>query len=478
MRKILATALAAALIAAGSAAFAEAPRTMAVTVEATQVRAGASATAKVVSELDAGVPLRIVTLGTKPVKVGSRSAPFHEAVLVDGTKGWVFGAALNIPKAPLSYADLGDADLWMDYLELALRPGERVVAVEDYGGVSAGMEGWWFATPIDRDYEDAFLVVWDDFLDASIYSEYVPDDFPRLLTARSWWVPGASIALAGETATADFPALETAYVSTESGERLAPVGSRVVLGKHTKVDPKDESSLFWADGMDAYVGEETVITEHVGRDKWGYAIAYVEADDGAFYWRVADMYLVERYIDEGDGGSMSGETDFDGEYDAGAEYAEESAGMIKVGSMVVLGKHDDGGGEFSANWSDDMDKFVGKRAKVTEFVGADSDGFLVVAVEGNDFVWRVRNLTLFGRGRPGSYGFKVGDRVLVGKHRPLGESELVFWVEDMEEFVGREATIAELVGPVEDELSGSFYVRLDVDEGQWYWRVETLSPVE
>jgi hypothetical protein len=284
-------------------------------------------------------------------------------------------------------------------------------------------------------------------------------------------VPGSAIELAGESEVADFLAMEDEYLRSEDPELIVPVGSTVVLGAHTMVDPKDKASLFWADGMDAYVGEEAIVAEHVGEDKWGYAIVHVDVDEGGFYWRIADMFLVERYVGDGDE-SYSGE---DIEY---SDFAVESAGMVKVGSLVVLGRHDDGDGEFSANWSEDMTPFVGKRVKVTEISGEDSDGFLGVHVEGNSYFWRIRNLSLFGRGRPGSYGYKVGDRVLVGKHRPLGESELVFWVDEMEAYVGMEATITELVGQVEGELSRSFYVRLDVDEGEYYWRVETLSPLE
>ncbi|MBN1242962.1 MAG: hypothetical protein JXA15_09695 [Spirochaetales bacterium] len=471
MRRIQAGMLALALFAVGIAAFAEETRTVALTVEATQLRSSAAASGKVILDLPQGTPLRVLEKGTTVASVAGRKAPWHKVATVDGTEGFVFGAAAEIADGPLAWDDLGDDELWMDYLELALRPGERVFAVDSFGGVTVGMEGYWYPTEIDRSYEDAFLVVWDEFLDASIYAEYVPEDFPRMLTARSWWVPGNAIEIAGEEGLADFLAMEGEYIANEDPELLVTVGSAVVLGAHTTVDPADPASLFWDDGMNDYVGEEATVTEHVGRDKWGYAIVHVDADDGTYYWRLADMFLVERYVGDGDGSGS-------GDYAEYSGYADEGAGMIKVGSVVVLGKHDDGAGEFDINWADEMESFVGKRAKVTEFVGSDSDGFIVVAVEGNDFVWRVRNLTLFGRGRPGSYGYKLGDRVVVGKHRPLGESQLVFWVDEMEQYVGMEATITELVGQIEDELSRSFYVRLDVDGGEYFWRVETLSPVE
>lgn len=319
MKRIQAALVALALIASGLTAFAEAPRTVAVTTEATQLRASGSATAKVVAELANGIPLRVTAKGTAVATVGGRKAPWHKVLTVDGKEGFVFGATVRLVDTPMAYEDFGDDELWMDYLELALRPGERVYAVAGYGGVGVGMEGYWFPTPIDRSYEDAFLVVWDDYLDASIFAEFIPEDFPRMLTARSWWVPGNVIEIVGEAKVADFPAMEDQYLATEDPELLLPVGSTVVLGAHTMVDPKDKASLFWADGMNAYVGQETFIAEHVGRDKWGYAIAYVDADDGAYYWRIADMFLVERYVGDGDG-SRSGDG---GEY---ADYAEESAG--------------------------------------------------------------------------------------------------------------------------------------------------------
>ncbi len=84
MKRIVAALLAFALFASGIAAFAEAPRTVAVTTEATQLRASGSATAKVVAELAKGVPLRVVAAGTSTATVGGRKAPWHKVATVDG----------------------------------------------------------------------------------------------------------------------------------------------------------------------------------------------------------------------------------------------------------------------------------------------------------------------------------------------------------------------------------------------------------
>ncbi len=148
---------------------------------------------------------------------------------------------------------------------------------------------------------------------------------------------------------------------------------------------------------------------------------------------------------------------------------EESYGMIDVGSTVILGAHDEVNG--GRNWTAEMDKFVGKEAQVVSLEGVDSNDFLVVKVSGNSYVWRVRNLALKGRGEPGSYGYKVGDRVIIDSHRYInGDNN---WAEEMWDYVGSGATITELLGP---DDSGSYIVTLDVDDGAWVWRAENLYP--
>jgi hypothetical protein len=120
-----------------------------------------------------------------------------------------------------------------------------------------------------------------------------------------------------------------------------------------------------------------------------------------------------------------------------------------------------------------MDQFVGKASKVTELCGADNAGFLCVQVEGNDWYWRVRNLALVNVGEPGSYGFAVGDAVILGKHRDVGGE--TNWADDMDEYVGMRAKITELVG-TEGDGADCFTVRVDVDGGEWVWRAESLKP--
>ena len=91
----------------------------------------------------------------------------------------------------------------------------------------------------------------------------------------------------------------------------------------------------------------------------------------------------------------------------------------------------------------------------------------------NDYVWRVRNLTLKGRGEAGSYGYQIGDRVVIGAHRYIDEDNN--WADEMAEYVGEEATITSLEGT---DGTNSYLVHVDIDEGDWYWRVETMTPAK
>ena len=247
-------------------------------------------------------------------------------------------------------------------------------------------------------------------------------------------------------------------------------GATVSLGRHLVVDTEDPSSDNWAEEMDEYVGYEATITEVLGEDPWGRPIVHVDVDDGEWQWRVENMRL-EAPSDYAYGAE---EGDYDSYYDYDYEAGGgETYGKIEVGSIVILGRHDDVEGD--SNWNEDMEACVGKAVKVIELAGADSSGCLGVRVDGNDFFWRVRNLRLKGSGEAGSYGFDVGDSVVLGRHRFVnGEDN---WSEDMEAFVGQTAVITSLVG-FEDGDSRCYLVTVDIDDGDWVWRVENMEPAD
>jgi hypothetical protein len=62
--------------------------------------------------------------------------------------------------------------------------------------------------------------------------------------------------------------------------------------------------------------------------------------------------------------------------------------------------------------------------------------------------------------------FKMGDRVLIARRGT--KDVLPGWNDDMDHFVGKEATVT---GESERDT-----VRLDVDDGQWYWDLDWLEP--
>ena len=67
---------------------------------------------------------------------------------------------------------------------------------------------------------------------------------------------------------------------------------------------------------------------------------------------------------------------------------------LKVGDEVILGKHTDGG-----NWSPDMDRYVGKTAKLTaKWSTVDTSGNpdWYVDIDGGEFYWREINMIQVG----------------------------------------------------------------------------------
>jgi hypothetical protein len=447
----------------GKAEAAKRPEVRIVASPEARLRSAASATSRLVAKLEPGESLLVLETAAKAEKLGGVTAPWLRVAKASGEEGWAFGGWLT--KAPArgfySRGELPEGADYDAYLALALRRGERVVAAEDAERVSSGEKGWAWGR-VDGD--PPFLVVWDRDLGGTPLDEYLPEGLPRVLENRVYFVYAETLDILGEAETADFAALGLECAAERAGD--FGVGAAVTLGRHYAV-AEEEDSANWAEEMEAYVGQGAVIEELLGEDDWGRPLALVDVDSGEWAWRIENMrlasgesYSEEEYAEEGD-------------YEEGAEADAESYGMIAEGSLVVLGRHDELGGD--PNWNEDMAEFVGKRAKVVELAGADGSGFLGVRVEGNDWFWRARNLALAGRGAEGSYGWSVGDEVLLGRHREIEGS--ANWAEEMEAFVGMRARITELLGP-EGDAAGCFLVSVDVDSGEWSWRAENLLPVD
>ncbi len=563
------------LLALGAApAFAEPPAQIGRTTEQLELFSTASVRAKVVARLEQGEPFRVLETSPRDEAVDGKKGRWLRVSTADGQEGWLHDVRVRLLTEYLGPGDFESEEAYGRYLALALRKGERVRAVRDYEKVREGDLGWYHSAD---EGEPPILVVWDRDLDATPWVEAIPKDCPRILSGRIYFIHPGTIEIAGEEKLADFDDLGREWHTTAPAETLFPLGSRVILGEHRRVDkddadsanwnedmaefvgketlitrqlgadpwgrsvaavdvddgryswrtedmelvergsgtadegsdydygeedysyedydeedlaleeafpvgsrvilgrhlqldPEDEESAYWAEEMDDYVGREARITEHAGLCPWGEPTARVDLDDGDYYWRLSDMELLE----EGPGYREDDEEDFEDYEDyRDGEYGEDSAGMIREGLKVVLGRHDEVNGD--ANWVDEMEEFVGLETTVREILGTDSQGFLVVSVEGNDWSWRIRNLAVQGRGEAGSYGFQVGDLVVLRRHRSVDGNQN--WNPSMDEFVGKKAKITELVGTGGD-VAGCFLVRVDLDNGEWVWRVESLTPAE
>ena len=565
------------LFAGIGAAFAESSAQFGVATSDVSVYEKASVKAKVVVQLAEGDSFRVLEIAKRDQKVDGKTGKWMRVSTAEGIEGWLHGARATVKSGFLTLADFSDSTTYGNYLAWALRKGERVRAVEDYEKVSAGDLGWYHS---QDDGTPPILVVWDRDLSATPWVEAIPEDCPRVLSGRIYFVHPETIEAVGEDSLADFDQLAKEWINkgdpasifpvgsrvilgkhlpaeadnpdsanwadrmddyvgqeatitehhgTDSWDRAVvtvdvdggdyywrvenlklvergsgqyeedsdsdydydygeesyshedydehdyaleeafPVGSRVILGKHKTLDPQDEDSSYWAPEMDEYVGKEAVITNHEGLCPWGEPTATVDVDGGDFYWRLADMELLEK----GSGYYESPDDSSDDESEDTEDHGSDLCGTIQEGTKVILGRHDEANG--GDNWAEDMGDFVGQETVVTEILGTDSQGFTVVSVEGNEWSWRVRNLAVKGRGEPGSYGFAVGDAVVLGKHREVDGSSN--WNPAMDAFVGKRAKITKLIG-TEGDSSNCFLVKVDIDGGEWVWRVESLKPAE
>ncbi|UJR81642.1 hypothetical protein [Sandaracinus amylolyticus] len=159
----------------------------------------------------------------------------------------------------------------------------------------------------------------------------------------------------------------------------------------------------------------------------------------------------------------------------------ETYGPLAVGSIVTLGMHTPWAGD--ANWTPEMNGFVGRTARVTQLAGVDTAGCPGVRVDadGGQYFWRIRDAQIAG-GLPmeiprvcdmsaAQYGpIGPGTMVLLGLHAPWrGDAN---WAAEMNAWVGRMARVTSLEGI---DGVGCPVVRVDVDGGQYYWRVRDMQ---
>lgn len=165
---------------------------------------------------------------------------------------------------------------------------------------------------------------------------------------------------------------------------------------------------------------------------------------------------------------------------------------LTVGSEITLQRHRWVRGE--ANWRDEMGRYVGRAARITRLSGVDAQGCpgVRVDVDHEQYFWRVRDVGI-GTGRQSSGsaqhgnesafpqechmvegrerygGATMGAQVVLGRHRSVdGDTN---WSEEMSQFVGRSARV---VGPAGIDGQGCPGVRVDIDQGNWFWRIRDL----
>ncbi len=289
-----------------------------------------------------------------------------------------------------------------------------------------------------------------------------------------------------ETETADYGALEV-------GDVVVPQRHRFVGG-----DPN------WDPRMARYLGRVARVTRLSGVDERGCPGVRVDVDGGRWFWRARDLNVGAAIpTAEPRERRASSVPQRCGLTDDTAIY-----GRVSVGAEVILGRHRPVDGD--DNWDDAMIPFVGRTARVVRLAGVDGAGCpgINVDLDGAEWFWRVRDVRA-GEGeeavahRPGlasdhgrpeaaaadpvepdarlpqacgltdetvDWGpVAVGARVTLGRHRPVeGEAN---WVDEMEPFVGRVASVVQLVGVDEQ---GCGLAAVDVDEGAFYWRIRDM----
>jgi hypothetical protein len=287
------------------------------------------------------------------------------------------------------------------------------------------------------------------------------------------------------------------------------VGTQVTLQRHRFVGI-DEN---WDPKMARYLGRAARVTALAGVDARGCPGVRVDVDGGHWFWRVRDLGIgTAPHAPPGAAVERQSGAEACGQREDRPEY-----GALSVGSVVTLGRHRPVGGE--DNWADEMEPFVGRRARVTELAGLDSRGCagLRVDVDGGQWFWRARDVRLSGSSEPiarpvgvtgiaadhgrnevvvqdpndelfgpraldvpeqcglsdaqVSWGpIRVGADVVLGQHRDVNGDRN--WSPEMQALVGSRTRVSELIG-VDDQ--GCPVVRVEADRGQYFWRVRDMT---
>lgn len=306
---------------------------------------------------------------------------------------------------------------------------------------------------------------------------------------------------------------------TESSADYGPleIGSTVTLQRHRFLDGDDN----WDARMERWLGRAGRITRFAGVDNLGCPGVRVDVDGQAWFWRIRDLGVgtgPRPPRAERDGLASSSEVPQQcNQDDANPDY-----GPIVVGTEVILGRHRSVEGD--DNWTTEMGPYVGQRARIMEQSGVDGMGCpgVRVDVDQRQWFWRIRDMRLstpggtsspamvistslaMDHGRPetayrqddasdtsglfGSGGqtppqecgrtdttvewgpIQLGSQVTLGRHREVSGD--FNWSPEMDPFIGRQARITELVG-VDDR--GCAVVRIDVDNGEFYWRIRDMT---
>ena len=247
------------------------------------------------TSLSAGDPLLIVGSQDKKFTVDGVPTLWYQVKTSGGATGWIPGSRLSFTSRAFKRSDFQNADQYASYVTMAARPGEKVVAVRSYEKVAKGDIGYFVAT---HDGDLPAAVVWERNLEATPDEDLLPKGFPKALTPYVYFVEFAELELVGEAAVVPFATLAKSLPSKYPSSE----------GFYSE-EPDDDFPWYLPP-------EATYAYSDYGYDDYGYG------DE--------EEYFDEDYVE-----------------------GEESYGMIKVGSVVILGEHEDING--GKDWDDKME---------------------------------------------------------------------------------------------------------------------------
>ena len=142
---------------------------------------------------------------------------------------------------------------------------------------------------------------------------------------------------------------------------------------------------------------------------------------------------------------------------------------LKIGDKVII-RGDLEHKTYGLNTAvSDMLKYAGEEATIIGHARSKQDNY-TLDIDGGCWTWDINMFEELTENGYKEHTYQIGDKVKIHDNLSIGTHGNVDFVMEMSTYLGMEATITDI------DFDGDF--SLDVDNGEYYWSKEMVSPLE